>query len=61
MLLSAALLCGVASTPEVTSLYRRWKRGYASHIEHPEETWELTTWSIRGGSTPGPCSSRPER
>ena len=48
MLLSAALLCGVASTPEVTSLYRRWKRGYASHIEHPEETWELTTWSIRG-------------
>ena len=48
MLLSAALLCGVASTPEVTSLYRRWKRGYASHIEHPEETWDLTTWSIRG-------------
>jgi SAM-dependent methyltransferase len=48
MLLSAALLCGVVSTPEVTSLYRRWKRGYASHLEHPEEQWELTTWSIRG-------------
>jgi GT2 family glycosyltransferase len=47
MLLNAALLCGVVSTPEVTSLYRRWKRGYASHIEHPEETWDLTTWSIR--------------
>jgi len=47
MLLNAALLCGVASTPEVTSLYRRWKQGYASHIEHPEETWDLTTWSIR--------------
>ena len=48
MLLNAALLCGVASTPEVTSLYRRWKRGYASHLEHPEEQWEITTWSIRG-------------
>jgi SAM-dependent methyltransferase/regulator of replication initiation timing len=48
MLLSASLLCGVVSTPEVTSLYRRWKRGYASHIEHREEQWELTTWSIRG-------------
>ncbi len=48
VLLSASLLCGVASTPEVTSLYRRWKRGYASHLEHPEETWDLTTWSIRG-------------
>ena len=47
MLLNAALLCGVVSTPEVTSLYRRWKRGYASHIEHPDETWDLTTWSIR--------------
>ena len=47
MLLNAALLCGVVSTPEVTSLYRRWKRGYASHIDHPEETWDLTTWSIR--------------
>ncbi len=47
MLLNAALLCGVVSTPEVTSLYRRWKQGYASHIEHPEETWDLTTWSIR--------------
>ena len=41
-------MCGVVSTPEVTSLYRRWKRGYASHIEHPEEQWEITTWSIRG-------------
>ena len=48
MLLNASLLCGVASTPEVTSLYRRWKRGYASHLEHPEEQWEITTWSIRG-------------
>jgi SAM-dependent methyltransferase len=48
MLLNASLLCGVVSTPEVTSLYRRWKRGYASHIEHPEETWDITTWSIRG-------------
>ena len=48
MLLNASLLCGVAGTPEVTSLYRRWKRGYASHIEHAEEQWEITTWSIRG-------------
>jgi len=48
MLLNASLLCGVAGTPEVTSLYRRWKRGYASHLEHPEEQWEITTWSIRG-------------
>ncbi len=48
VLLSASLLCGVASTAEVTSLYRRWKRGYASHLEHPEEQWEITTWSIRG-------------
>ena len=48
VLLRASLLCGLASTPEVTSLYRRWKRGYASHVEHPEAQWENAKMSVRG-------------
>ncbi len=48
VLLRASLLCGLASTPEVTSLYRRWRRGYASHIEHPEVQWEHATMAVRG-------------
>ena len=48
VLLRASLLCGLASTPEVTSLYRRWRRGYASHIEHPEVQWERATMAVRG-------------
>jgi len=48
VLLRAALLCGLVSTPEVTSLYRRWRRGYASHVEHSEAQWETAKQSVRG-------------
>ncbi len=48
VLLRASVLCGLSSTPEVTSLYRRWRRGYASHIEHPEAQWESATMAVRG-------------
>ncbi len=48
VLLRASLLCGLAGTPEVTSLYRRWRRGYASHVEHPEVQWEHATMAVRG-------------
>ena len=48
VLMRAALLCGLVSTPEVTSLYRRWRRGYASHVEHSEAQWETAKQSVRG-------------
>jgi hypothetical protein len=48
VLLRASLLCGLASTPEVTSLYRRWRRGYASHVLHSEAQWESAKQAVRG-------------
>jgi hypothetical protein len=48
LLLRASLLCGLASTPEVTSLYRRWRRGYASHVLHSEAQWESAKQAVRG-------------
>jgi Glycosyl transferase family 2 len=35
----AAMVCGVASTPEVTSIYRWWNKHGSSLFEHPEEEW----------------------
>ena len=39
LLLEAALLCGVASTPEVTGVYRRWQEQGSSLLESGEESW----------------------
>ena len=48
VLMRTSLLCGLVSTPEVTSLYRRWRRGFASHVEHSEAQWETAKQSVRG-------------
>lgn len=39
LLVEAALLCGVTSTPEVTGVYRRWQRHGSSLLEAGEESW----------------------
>lgn len=46
MLLRTALLCGVASTPQITSVYRRWSVGEASHTLHDREEWKGTENAI---------------
>jgi len=42
LLVEAALLCGVASTPEVTAVYRRWQHQGSSLLEAGEESWRAT-------------------
>ncbi len=42
LLVEAALLCGVTSTPEVTGVYRRWQDQGSSLIETGEEAWRET-------------------
>ncbi len=39
LLVEAALLCGVASTPEVTGIYRRWVDAGSSMLEAGERAW----------------------
>lgn len=39
VLIEAAVLCGVASTPEVTAVYRRWQQQGSSLLAAGEETW----------------------
>ncbi|HVE63555.1 MAG TPA: glycosyltransferase [Mycobacteriales bacterium] len=39
VLLECAALCGVASTPEVTAVYRRWVDAGSSLLEAGEESW----------------------
>lgn len=40
VLLQSAILCGVASTEEVTSIYRRWKVGPSSTSVHTSTEWD---------------------
>ncbi len=35
----AALLCGVTTIPEITSIYRRWKKGHSSYTLHSKDEW----------------------
>ena len=42
LLVEAALLCGVASTSEVTGVYRRWQHQGSSLLEAGEESWRAT-------------------
>jgi SAM-dependent methyltransferase len=44
--LRAALLVGVASTPEVTAVYRRWVGGSSSASLHDEDQWRRTESAI---------------
>lgn len=39
VLVEAAALCGVASTPEVTGIYRRWQQQGSSLLEAGEQRW----------------------
>ena len=39
VLIECAVLCGVASTPEVTAVYRRWVDAGSSLLEAGEESW----------------------
>lgn len=39
VLIEAAVLCGVASTPEITGVYRRWQDQGSSLLEAGEDTW----------------------
>ncbi|QNM96968.1 methyltransferase domain-containing protein [Chitinimonas koreensis] len=36
----AAFLCGVRSNPEITSIYRKWKKGHSSFSEHSQQQWQ---------------------
>lgn len=40
VLLRTALLCGVVSSPAITSVYRRWAVGEASHTLHHRDEWK---------------------
>ncbi|MFN2556534.1 MAG: SAM-dependent methyltransferase [Nitriliruptorales bacterium] len=44
-LLRAAQLCGVATSPQVTSVYQRWGLGDDSH-QHPAHEWAATAAAI---------------
>ncbi|GAA1240207.1 methyltransferase domain-containing protein [Oryzihumus leptocrescens] len=46
LLLRSALVCGVADDPQVTSVYRRWAVGEASHTLHSREEWKATEDAI---------------
>lgn len=35
-----AMICGVASTPEITSVYRWWTNGVSSQFTHDPKEWE---------------------
>ncbi|HRW18359.1 MAG TPA: hypothetical protein P5181_05895 [Dermatophilaceae bacterium] len=41
-LLRAAMICGVAQSTQITSIYRRWESGEASHTLHSYEQWQET-------------------
>ncbi|HEY2028430.1 MAG TPA: methyltransferase domain-containing protein [Myxococcales bacterium] len=40
MELRAVLTCGIATSPEYTAIYRRWRTGHASNTVHSQEIWE---------------------
>lgn len=46
VLLQTALVAGVAQSPHVTSVYRRWLVGEASHTLHDEREWKATEDAI---------------
>ncbi len=39
VVLQTAMLCGVASDPTATSVYRRWRKGHHSIAEHGADEW----------------------
>ena len=47
LILRLAPLCGVACTPEPTSVYRRWIVGSHSGVEHSDMDWEAARGIIR--------------
>jgi SAM-dependent methyltransferase len=38
--LRSVLTCGIATSPEITAIYRRWKVGHASNTVHAQEVWQ---------------------
>lgn len=45
-LLRAASLLGVADSPEITAVYRRWPREDSSATEHDEDEWRLNMFEV---------------
>jgi hypothetical protein len=46
VLLQAAVLCGVACTPEVTSVYRWWQKGDSSLQRHSHLEWQSSRSAV---------------
>ena len=46
-LMHAALLCGVADTPEVTGVYRVWENAENSQTLHKQEEWQKNYFAVR--------------
>jgi len=44
--MQAAFLCGVASTPAITSIYHRWAMGESSYTVHSRHEWERDYYRI---------------
>ena len=44
--LRTAMLCGVAASREITSIYRRWNVGEASHSMHSPSEWKGTETAV---------------
>lgn len=47
VILQGASWCGVTEVPELTSIYRRWKRGDSSYLVHDRSEWEASEQRVR--------------
>jgi glycosyltransferase involved in cell wall biosynthesis len=59
LLTRAAMLRGVISTPEITSIYRWWTNGESSRFEHSSEEWQRNMARIRRNFDSRPLSLPP--
>ena len=59
LLTRAAMLRGVISTPEITSIYRWWTNGESSRFEHSPEEWQSNMARIRRNLDAQPLSLPP--
>ena len=46
-LMRVARLCGVASSPEITGIYRHWRRRSASRTDHAQQEWQENLDHVR--------------
>ena len=59
LLTRAAMLRGVISTAEITSIYRWWTNGESSRFAHPPEEWQRNMARIRRNLDSQPLSLPP--